>query len=145
METEIQRSRRSGRPFAVLLLDLDGLKAVNDRYGHLVGSRAICRLANVLRIHSRAMDTAARYGGDEFAVVLPEAGEEAATSVSRRICERLSKDGEFPHVTVSVGAAVFPRDGETIETLFNTADKALYGMKRRPDGIRALARIAACL
>jgi diguanylate cyclase (GGDEF)-like protein len=145
METEIQRSRRTGRPFAVLLLDLDGLKTINDEHGHLVGSRAICRLASVLRIHSRAMDTAARYGGDEFAVVLPEAGDEAATSVSRRICERLAKDGEFPHVTVSVGAAVFPRDGETIDGLFGAADRALYGMKRRPDGIRTLARIAACL
>jgi GGDEF domain-containing protein len=76
---------------------------------------------------------------------LPEAGQEAAASVSRRICERLATDGELPRVTVSVGAAVYPRDGETIEALFNTADKALYSMKRRPDGIRALARIAACL
>jgi diguanylate cyclase (GGDEF)-like protein len=145
METEIQRSRRTARPFAVLLFDLDGLKMINDQHGHLVGSRALCRLANVLRIHSRAMDTAARYGGDEFAVVLPEAGEEAADSVSKRICERLAKDGEFPRATVSVGAAVFPRDGETIDDLFDTADRALYGMKRRPDGLRALARIAACL
>jgi diguanylate cyclase (GGDEF)-like protein len=145
METEIQRSRRTGRPFAVLLLDLDGLKAINDEHGHLVGSRAICRLASVLRIHSRSMDTAARYGGDEFAVVLPEACEEAAASVSRRICERMAKDGEVPNVTVSVGSAVFPRDAETIDGLFDVADRALYGMKRRPDGIRALARIAACL
>ena len=145
MESEIQRSRRTGRQFAVLLFDLDGLKTINDEHGHLVGSRAICRLASVLRIHCRAMDTAARYGGDEFAVVLPEAGEEAAASVSRRICERLAKDGEFPAITVSVGAAVFPRDGETLDGLFNAADRALYGMKRRPDGIRALARIAACL
>jgi diguanylate cyclase (GGDEF)-like protein len=145
MENELQRSRRTGRPFAVLLLDLDRLKVLNDAHGHLVGSRALCRLAGVLRIHSRAMDTAARYGGDEFAIVLPEAGEEAAASVSRRICERLANDGEFPQVTVSVGSAVFPRDGETIEELFECADRALYGMKRRPDGIRTLARIAACL
>ncbi len=145
MESEVQRSRRTGRPFSVLLLDLDGLKAINDQHGHLVGSRAICRLASVLRMHSRAMDTAARYGGDEFAVVLPEAGEEAASSVSRRICERLSKDGEFPQVSVSVGAAVFPRDGETIDALFNTADRALYGMKGRSSSIQTLARIAACL
>jgi diguanylate cyclase (GGDEF)-like protein len=145
MDTEIQRSRRTGRPFAVLLLDLDKLKTINDQHGHLVGSRAICRLASVLRIHSRAMDTAARYGGDEFAVVLPEAGEEAAASVSKRICERLAKDGELPQVTVSVGAAVFPRDGETIDALFGVADRALYGMKRHPDGLRALARVAACL
>jgi two-component system, cell cycle response regulator len=145
MESEIQRSRRTGRQFAILLLDLDGLKGINDQHGHLVGSRAICRLANVLRVHSRAMDTAARYGGDEFAVVLTEASDEAANSVSRRICERLAKDGEFPQVTVSVGAAVFPRDGETIDALFNAADRALYGMKGRSSGIHSLARIAACL
>jgi diguanylate cyclase (GGDEF)-like protein len=145
MEGEVQRSRRTGRSFAVLLFDLDGLKTINDENGHLVGSRAICRLANVLRIQCRAMDTAARYGGDEFAVVLPEAGEEAAASVSRRICERLAKDGELPRISVSVGAAVFPRDGETIDDLFDKADRDLYGMKRHPDGIRSLARIAACL
>ena len=145
MESEIQRSRRTGRPFAILLLDLDGLKAINDRHGHLVGSHAICRLANVLRMHSRAMDTAARYGGDEFVVVLVEAGPEAAASVSRRICERLATDGEFPQITVSAGAAVFPQDGKTIDALFNSADRALYGMKDRSDGIHTLARIAACL
>jgi diguanylate cyclase (GGDEF)-like protein len=145
MESEIQRTRRTGRAFAILLLDLDGLKRINDRHGHLIGSRAICRLANVLRVHSRAMDTAARYGGDEFVVILPEAGAEAAASVSQRIRERLAKDGEVPHVTVSVGTAVFPRDGETIDALFNAADRALYGMKGRSDGIHTLARIAACL
>ncbi|MBZ5643198.1 MAG: GGDEF domain-containing protein [Acidobacteriia bacterium] len=145
MDSEIQRSRRTGRPFSVLLLDLDKLKAINDEHGHLVGSRAICRLASVLRVHSRAMDTAARYGGDEFAVVLPEAGEEAASAVGRRICERLSKDGEFPQISVSVGAAVFPRDGETIDALFNAADRALYSMKGRTSGMQTLARIAACL
>jgi diguanylate cyclase (GGDEF)-like protein len=145
VESEMQRSRRTGRSFAILLLDLDGLKSINDRYGHLVGSRAICRLANVLRLHSRSMDTAARYGGDEFALVLTEASSEAAAAVSRRICERLAKDGEIPHVTVSVGAAVFPQDGETIDALFNAADLALYGMKGRSDGIHTLARIAACL
>src|SRR5207249_1236467 len=70
LENETERTDRSGRPFAVLLLDLDGLKAINDSYGHLVGSRAICRVADILRIHCRAIDTAARYGGDEFALVL---------------------------------------------------------------------------
>jgi two-component system, cell cycle response regulator len=145
MESEIRRARRTGRPFAILLLDLDGLKGINDNYGHLIGSRAICRLANVLRGHSRAMDTAARYGGDEFAVILPEAGAEAADLVSRRIRERLSNDGEVPHVTVSIGAAVFPRDGETIDALFNAADQALYVMKGRSESIHTLARIAACL
>jgi len=91
------------------------------------------------------MDTAARYGGDEFALVLPEAGAEAARRVGQRICERLAGDGLEPAITVSVGAAVFPEDGRTMEDLLRTADQALYGMKRRDDSVMALARIAACL
>ena len=143
LESEIQRSSRSGRSFAVVLMDLDNLKQINDRHGHLVGSHAICRLGNVLRVHSRAIDTAARYGGDEFALVLPEAGSQAARRVGERIRERLSTDGEFPPITVSVGTAVFPQDGRTVEELFDAADRNLYGMKR--GGIMGLSRIAACL
>jgi diguanylate cyclase (GGDEF)-like protein len=126
-------------------MDLDGLKQINDRYGHLVGSRAICRLGNVLRIHSRAIDTAARYGGDEFALVLPEAGAAAAESVGQRICDRLAADGETPNITVSVGASVFPQDGQSIEELLDAADRALYKMKHRGSRTLSLARIAACL
>jgi len=70
LDAEIRRSDRSGRPFAVLLFDLDGLKQINDRWGHLAGNRALCRLADSLRLHCRSIDTAARYGGDEFALVL---------------------------------------------------------------------------
>jgi diguanylate cyclase (GGDEF)-like protein len=144
LEIEIQRCSRSGRSFAVILMDLDNLKQINDRHGHLVGSRAICRLGNVLRLHSRAIDTAARYGGDEFALVLPEAGAQAARRVGERIRERLSADGENPSVTVSVGTAVFPQDGRTVEELFDAADRSLYGMKRG-GRIMGLSRIAACL
>jgi diguanylate cyclase (GGDEF)-like protein len=144
LESEIQRSSRSGRSFAVILMDLDDLKQINDRHGHLVGSRAICRLGNVLRLHSRAIDTAARYGGDEFALVLPEAGAQAAERVAERIRERLKADGENPQVTVSVGAAVFPQDGRTVDELFEAADRSLYGMKRG-SRIMGLSRIAACL
>ena len=143
LESEIQRSSRNGRSFAVVLMDLDNLKQINDRHGHLVGSHAICRLGNVLRLHSRAIDTAARYGGDEFALVLPEAGVQAARRVGERIRERLSADGEYPPVTVSVGTAVFPQDGRTVEELFDAADRNLYGMKR--GGIMGFSRIAACL
>ncbi len=145
LESEIQRSRRTGRSFAVLLLDLDGLKTINDRHGHLVGSGALCRLAHILRVHCRSMDTAARYGGDEFALVLPEASREAAGRVAHRICERLAADGEMPLLSVSAGAAVFPQDGDTIEKLLGAADHALYRMKGRGSGIRDFARIAACL
>src|SRR5258707_4595326 len=82
LENETERTNRSGRPFSVLLLDLDDLKKINDNYGHLVGSRAICRLGHVLRIHCRTIDTAARYGGDEFPLVLPESPEEKAHRVA---------------------------------------------------------------
>lgn len=130
LESEINRSQRTGRPFAVLLLDLDDLKKINDNHGHLVGSQALCRLANVLLAHCRSIDTAARYGGDEFTLVLPETGVEAAGQVARRICERLENDGEEPSVSVSVGSAVYPQDGETIESLLGAADRALYVSKR---------------
>jgi two-component system cell cycle response regulator len=78
LDSEIKRYGRSGRSFAVLLIDLDGLKKINDAHGHVVGSRALCRLADTLRIHCREIDTAARYEGDEFVLVLPETEEEAA-------------------------------------------------------------------
>ncbi len=145
LEGETQRSRRTGRSFAVLLLDLDGLKTINDRHGHLVGSRALNRLANVLRLNSRVMDTPARYGGDEFALVLPEADSQAAEQVARRICQRLAADGEMPGLSVSAGVAVFPQDGDTVEKLLGAADRALYRMKGRGSGILSFSRIAACL
>ena len=72
LQAELERSGRTNRPFSVLLMDLDKLKEINDRYGHETGTRAICRVAEVLRQHSRAIDTAARYGGDEFSLLLPE-------------------------------------------------------------------------
>ncbi len=129
LDLEIKRYGRTGRPFAVLLLDMDGLKKINDAHGHLAGSRALCRLASILRMHSREIDTAARYGGDEFVLVLPETESEAAQRVAERVSERLRDDGEEPPVTVSVGTAIYPRDGRTIEELLSAADGALYGEK----------------
>jgi diguanylate cyclase (GGDEF)-like protein len=145
LQNEMERSRRSGRPFAVALFDLDGLKSVNDRFGHLVGSRAICRLANVLRMHCRSTDTGARYGGDEFAIVLPEASAEAAQRVARRVREKLAGDPEIPRLAVSFGVAVFPQDGDSIEKLLGAADRDLYRMKGHGDGVLSFARIAVCL
>src|SRR5467141_2678152 len=130
IDFEIKRYGRVGRPFAVLLIDLDGLKKINDVHGHLVGSRALCRLADTLRIHCREIDTAARYGGDEFVVVLPETDSEAARRVAARISERLRNDGDEPPISVSTGEAIFPRDGRAIDELLRAADRALYREKR---------------
>ena len=130
LDMEIKRSERTGREFALLLFDLDGLKKINDRYGHLTGSHALCRVADVLSF-CRDIDTAARYGGDEFAVVLPETGAEAANQVAQRICDSIANDGMTPALSVSIGVAVYPRDGERIEALLRTADVAMYAMKAR--------------
>jgi diguanylate cyclase (GGDEF)-like protein len=129
LDSEIKRYGRIGRPFSVLLLDLDGLKMLNDAFGHLAGSRALCRLADTLRVHCREIDTAARYGGDEFVLVLPETDLEAALHVAKRISEQLRNDGEVPSISVSAGAAIFPQDGRTIDELLGAADNALYRQK----------------
>jgi diguanylate cyclase (GGDEF)-like protein len=132
--SEIQRHARDGRPFSVILLDLDGLKKINDMYGHVVGSLALCRMAEVLHLSCRAIDTPARYGGDEFALVLPGTTAEDARRVARRISERLAEDVEVPRLSVSVGVAEYPRDGESIEQVLSAGDQALYDEKHRLRG-----------
>jgi diguanylate cyclase (GGDEF)-like protein/PAS domain S-box-containing protein len=131
LDMEIRRSQRTRREFAVLLCDLDGLKLINDHYGHMTGSRALCRLADVLSFCCRDIDTAARFGGDEFSLVLPETNAEAAKLVARRICERVANDGKEPKLSISVGIAVYPQNGDSIESLLGEADSGLYAMKRR--------------
>ncbi|HWQ02871.1 MAG TPA: GGDEF domain-containing protein [Candidatus Nitrosotenuis sp.] len=139
-DTEMRRSQRTSRPFAVLLFDLDGLKKINDTYGHNTGSRAICRLAEVLRSESRVMDTAARLGGDEFALILPETDSAAAEHVAQRIRERLAADTESPAISASVGVAIYPRHGGTLEVLQSFADREMYAMKRAARRKRRHAR-----
>jgi diguanylate cyclase (GGDEF)-like protein len=130
LDSEIKRSSRTNREFAMLFFDLDGLKRINDLHGHLVGTQALCRVANVLSFCCRDIDTPARFGGDEFAVVLPETNAEAASLVARRICESVAKDSNGPKLSVSVGVVIYPHNGETIERLLSQADTGLYSMKR---------------
>jgi len=111
------------------LLDLDGLKEINDRSGHLAGNRALGRVAQVLSDVCRSLDTAARQGGDEFALVLPEASATEAKLVAQRIHDFLAKDTEKPMLSVSIGIASYPKDADSIGTLLLAADRALYAMK----------------
>jgi diguanylate cyclase (GGDEF)-like protein/PAS domain S-box-containing protein len=134
IDAEIKRSKRTDREFAVLLFDLDDLKKINDRYGHLVGSQAICRLADALSMGCRDIDTAARFGGDEFALVLPETDSVSANLVAQRICVSFAIRGRDLQLSVSAGVASFPKDGDSIETLLAAADVKLYSMKARIHG-----------
>jgi diguanylate cyclase (GGDEF)-like protein/PAS domain S-box-containing protein len=129
VDCEIKRSDRTSRAFAVLLFDLNGMKQINDTHGHLAGNRALCRMADIFRLSCRSIDTIARYGGDEFAIVLPETTAKDAGLLAQRICKGLAEDTGVPALSVSLGIAVYPDDGKTIESLLQTADHALYAMK----------------
>jgi diguanylate cyclase (GGDEF)-like protein len=126
---EISRSNRSNTPFAVVFFDMDGLKRINDELGHLIGSRAVCRFAETLRAACRGTDTAARYGGDEFVVILPDTDDEGADVIITRVQARLAEDPDKPTLAVSAGVALYPRDGSTPTTLLSAADRALYTAK----------------
>src|ERR1700730_9072467 len=129
LQSELERSGRTNRHFSVLLMDLDKLKEINDRYGHQTGTRAICRVAEVLRQHCRAIDTAARYGGDEFSLLLPETSESAARRVASRIKQHLEASTEKPKLTASVGVATHPSNGTSVQHLLESADQELYAQK----------------
>jgi diguanylate cyclase (GGDEF)-like protein len=129
LQAELERSGRTNRPFSVLLMDLDKLKQINDRYGHETGTRAICRVADVLRQHSRAIDTAARYGGDEFSLLLPETSDDSARRVASRIKRHLENSTEEPKLTVSIGVATHPPSGTSVQQLLESADQELYAQK----------------
>jgi two-component system, cell cycle response regulator len=129
-ETEAKRFGRSGRSFALLLLDVDELKKINDTHGHLVGDRALCRLAESLRAECRSVDAPTRHGGDEFAVILPETNSEDVGNLAQRLANRLANDGEAPTISFSYGVGDYPRDGKTPQQLIEAADRQLYEMKK---------------
>ena len=130
LEREIRRGERSNRSFAVLLLDLDELKMVNDRFGHLAGNRALKRLSEVMKEQCRATDLAARYGGDEFAVLLVDGDPGMARQIASRIEHALSARREEPRLSASIGISIFPDDGRSVQDLLEAADRELYQRKR---------------
>jgi diguanylate cyclase (GGDEF)-like protein len=130
---ELARARRTGEPFASLLIDVDRFKEINDREGHAAGDAALVDLARELTGTLREIDSIARIGGDEFAVLLPATGPEGARATAERLAGRT-------RVAISIGTAIYGIDGETSEELARAADAALYAAKRRVEPLAPAAR-----
>ena len=137
LRRETKRASRSGRPLSLLFIDLDGFKSINDSHGHLYGSRALVEAASVIRASARETDIVARFGGDEFALVLPDTGSDGAMFVGERIREKIAawsflrSDGLNISLTVSVGVATLPDVADSAEELIQAADEAMYRIKDR--------------
>jgi diguanylate cyclase (GGDEF)-like protein len=135
LRRETKRASRSGRPLSLLFIDLDGFKAINDTHGHLFGSRALVEAASVIRASARETDMVARFGGDEFSLILPDTGSEGAAAVGERIRERIAAfsflqgDGLDIKLTVSVGVATLPDVAASADGLVQAADEAMYWVK----------------
>ena len=131
---EIARHRRHSRQFALVLLDLDGFKAVNDRFGHLEGDRLLAEVGVALSEEVRTEDSVFRQGGDEFAVIVPEAHAEEAEEIAGRLRARIARRGfgsdERQPLSAATGFAMFPADGATAEALLGCADGDLFAAKR---------------
>jgi len=128
LEGEWRRSARSGRPFSVIMMDLDRFKQVNDRGGHLEGDRVLAAVATLLDARSRQSNVVARYGGDEFAILMPETNPEQAEVLAERLRSALQADHflHSHHVTASIGVASFPTHGPTPEDVLSVADSGMY-------------------
>lgn len=144
LEREIARGDRSGRAFCLVMLDLDDLKAVNDRFGHVAGDQVLRSVADTIKSGVRKIDVAARYGGDEFVALLPETDPTGGWVLAEKIRLTVAEQGVpgiDPTPTVSVGVVSYPADGRSADALLVSADRAMYASKR--GGKNRVARAAA--
>jgi diguanylate cyclase (GGDEF)-like protein len=136
LETEVDRFNRYKHPLALLLLDLDHFKDYNDTYGHLEGDKILVRFSQIIKSCLRANDTAYRYGGEEFTVILPETGAEEARTVAQRIRAALEAERFYPvdskeaKITISIGVTEYQAK-EELSTFIQRADRAMYRSKRK--------------
>lgn len=139
----IARAERDGAPFAVLFVDLDGFKQVNDRLGHDAGDRVLKQVASQMLACLRKTDTVARVGGDEFVVVLERIGEDMARRIGERIVELVGEprrlEEGIARVGASVGIAFYPRHGRSLDALLKASDAAMYRVKKTTKGAVVVA------
>jgi diguanylate cyclase (GGDEF)-like protein len=131
LTVEVERAHRYNRPLSLIMLDMDGMKSLNDQYGHPAGDEALMLVAEKIRKQIRSVDLPTRYGGDEFVILLPEADLAAARSVAKRICAKITSTsfhGEF--LSVSVGVAQWSADFPKAAQFLKVADQAMYQAKR---------------
>ncbi|HEY6872195.1 MAG TPA: sensor domain-containing diguanylate cyclase [Geobacteraceae bacterium] len=143
LDYEVERASRYEADLSLVFIDIDFFKNINDTYGHLVGSRLLTEMGHLIRLHIRKVDIAARYGGDEFVIVLPNIAKAGAYSMAaklRRLINAhdfLAEDGYRIHITASFGIAAFPEDAQTKIDLISLADRAMYEVKAGSrDGIK---------
>ena len=135
LKIEVEKTRLSRQPLAILMMDLDGLKAINDEYGHGIGDEILTNLGKAMARHTRTHDVAARLGGDEFGIVMPGTDKRGAFALAQRLWEDLERtpiyqDGDTSIVvTISVGLAGYPWGGEEVEELIQWADADMYANK----------------
>ena len=137
LDLEFKRAERRRQTFALLMVDIDGFKELNDSAGHHVGDEVLRQVASILSQDMREIDTVARYGGDEFVIILPETTEQGATYVAQRLRRAVEQarfaagtPGALQHLTVSIGLAVYERDGRFKRELIEYSDAALYAAKK---------------
>src|SRR5450631_1168275 len=150
LERELHSARRKRRPVAVMMLDLDHFKRYNDNFGHAAGDKALAAVGEILLRSVRAEDVACRYGGEEFALILPECSLLQATVRAGEICRRLKENRELEHqttspITVSIGVAAFDETTDRVDLLLKFADDALYQAKRAGRDRVVVARPATAL
>jgi diguanylate cyclase (GGDEF)-like protein len=145
-ENELERSRRFSLPFSLIFIDLDHFKHVNDQYGHLIGSRLLAEIASTIKHNVRGVDSAFRYGGDEFIVLLPQTGKDSALEVTQRLLHALREtryllsEGLELRMLASFGIASYPEDGLSIQEIIRIADEMMYLVKKSSRGNIAVAQ-----
>ncbi|MBE0486594.1 GGDEF domain-containing protein, partial [Marinobacter sp.] len=134
-DEELKRARRYERPLALVWIDFDHFKAVNDSWGHAAGDAVLCSVSRTLQNSVRSVDAVGRFGGEELVIVLPEMDIDEARDMAERLRQRVSQkpvmldSGHSIPLTISIGVAVFPIHGHSLDTLCIAADKAMYQAK----------------